>query len=76
MSADPAGPAEVLFPYCLELRSKKLAFSRTPPRSEDDILDASNHCWCATTKQALGPDNELVRPEDCRSGRECYRPVL
>jgi hypothetical protein len=71
-----ATPAEPLFPYCSELRSKKLVFARTPPRVEADILDASNHCWCARTQQALGPDNELVQPEDCRAGRECYRPVL
>jgi hypothetical protein len=76
MSPESAQPAEPLFPYCRELRSKKLAFARTAPRTEDDILDASNHCWCARTRQSLGPDNDLVRPEECRSGRECYRPVL
>lgn len=73
MSETPELP---LFPYCRELRSKKLAFARTPPRCEADILDASNHCWCGKTKQALGPDSELVRPEDCRPGRDCYQPVL
>jgi hypothetical protein len=65
-----------VFPYCRELRSKKLTFARQPPRTEEDILDASNHCWCARTMQALGPDGELVRPEECRSGRECFRNVL
>jgi len=69
-------PAEPLFPYCRELRSKKLSFARTPPRSEDDILDASNSCWCGKTMQPIGPDSELVRPEECRSGRDCYQPVL
>jgi hypothetical protein len=69
-------PAEPLFPYCRELRSKKLCFARTPPRTEDDILDASNHCWCGKTMQALGPDSDLVRPEECRTGRACYQAVL
>ena len=69
-------PSEPLFPYCSELRSKKLCFAQTPPRGEADILDASNHCWCGKTMQALGPDGERVRPEACRAGRDCYRPVL
>jgi len=74
MSEPAATP--VLFPYCRELRSKKLTFARTPPRTEEDILDASNHCWCARTMQALGPDGELVRPEECRAGRDCFQGVL
>ena len=67
---------EPLFPYCRELRSKKLTFARQPPRCEADILDASNHCWCARTQQALGPDGELVRPDECRTGRDCFQGVL
>jgi len=66
----------VLFPYCSELRSKKLCFSEEPPRSEADILDASNHVWCGQTMQALGPDGERVRPAACRAGRSCFRDVL
>ncbi len=65
-----------LFPFCRLLRSKKLYFARQPPRTEEEILDASRRCWCSRTMQALGPDGELVAPEDCRSGRTCFEGFL
>lgn len=72
----PAIDASALLPYCRDIRSKKLYFARRPPRTEEEILDGSRHCWCSRTMQALGPDDEPVRPEDCRAGRPCFRAFL
>jgi hypothetical protein len=58
------------------LRSKKLVFSVRPPQTTEDLLDASRHCWCGETLQALGPDGEIVAPEDCRAPRACHKPYL
>lgn len=58
--------------YCLHLQSKKTFFLRGPARQESDILDASQHCWCRKTMQAVGPDGEIVDPEDCQAGRACF----
>ena len=63
-----------LSPYCAKLWSKKRHFSTAPPQEERDILDGSNHCWCNETKMVLGPDREIVSPEDCREGRSCFVP--
>ena len=55
-------------PYllCADLCSKKL-------RCAEDVLDRSQHCWCARTEKALGPDGELAWPDDCDAKRSCYR---
>jgi hypothetical protein len=62
-------------PICADLRSKKWYFLDRPPQSADDVLDASNDCWCARTEMRIGPDREVVHPDDCRSGRGCFRPI-
>lgn len=77
-TTDGHSPAEaasfVVSPYCRHLRSKKFYFLAGPPRTSGDILDASRHCWCQRTAQALGPDQEEVDPELCIRGRECFAP--
>jgi hypothetical protein len=59
-------------PFCRHLHSKKLAFRASPPQTEEDVLDASRHCWCRLTQQALGPDGEIVAVRHCRRGRSCF----
>ncbi|MEZ5977789.1 MAG: hypothetical protein R3F34_06180 [Planctomycetota bacterium] len=68
----PAGGSARLSPYCAHLASKKLAFSQRLPMREEDVLDASNHCWCRVTQKVIGPDKSTVRPSDCVRGRSCY----
>ncbi|MDZ4774214.1 MAG: hypothetical protein SGI72_13875 [Planctomycetota bacterium] len=63
-------------PFCTHLQSKKNYFRSTPAMEEDDYLDASRHCWCRLTMQAMGPDKERAAPDDCRSGRACFRGIL
>lgn len=66
-------PAPItLSPYCMHLSSKKLMFSSTLPMRDEDVLDASNHCWCRVTQKVIGPDQQPVLPADCQRGRGCY----
>ncbi len=67
---------EQLFPICAELRSKKYYMLGRPPRTSDEVLDASNDCWCAVTSDRLGPDKDPVQPDDCRRGRSCFRSLV
>jgi hypothetical protein len=61
-------------PFCGDLQSKK--FSGRIAQSAEEYLDASGHCWCYHTQQAVGPDGGLVEPETCVPGRKCYRSAL
>ena len=69
-------PALNLSPFCVHIQSKKTYFLRGPPMQVSDILDGSNHCWCRRTMQVLGPDGEVVDPEECRAGRSCFESIL
>ena len=63
-------------PFCRDIRSKKFYFLQEMPTEIHHLRDASNHCWCRRTVQAFGPDGELVRPEDCNAGRDCYKSLF
>lgn len=63
-------------PYCREIRSKRYFFLREMPTEDHHLRDPSNHCWCRQTMQVVGPDGEMVRPQDCVSGRSCYRSLF
>ncbi len=66
-------PRPEVHPFCTELESKKTIMTSGLPRTVEDVLDASNHCWCGVTAQVVGPDGELAHPEDCQDGRSCFR---
>ncbi len=34
--------------------------------------DANTICWCISSSGAMGPDNGLVSPANCREGRSCF----
>lgn len=59
-------------PFCRDLRSKRYYFLQQMPTEEHHYLDASRHCWCRRTMQAIGPDGERAIPRNCRSDRACY----
>ncbi len=42
------------------------------PTEANHLLDQSQWCWCRKTMQTIGPDGELVQPEDCTAQRGCY----
>jgi len=75
---DPAAkrPRTSINPFCAHLGSKKLMLAQRPPMIDTDVLDASNHCWCETTHQIVGPDGSAAHPEDCRKGRPCFESPL
>jgi hypothetical protein len=66
----------VVSPFCLRLLSKNIVKRAKPMLTDEDVLDASNHCWCAATGQILGPDRYVAHPGDCRRGRVCYESPL
>ena len=70
-----ASLSNLISPFCSDLRSKKYYFLSKPAMEPADILDASNDCWCARSGIRLGPDDEIVTPDDCRAGRACFRAV-
>ena len=72
--ADPE--AQVLSPFCGELRSKKFFKLDALATEADDYLDAANHCWCRETQQVIGIDGGMVSPERCVPGRSCYKSAL
>lgn len=59
-------------PFCKYLTSKKAYFEELPPMTEEEVVDGSNHCWCAKTQLAVGPDTDPVAPEDCQAERDCF----
>lgn len=72
MNTQPKKSAPVS-PYCSDLRSKKLLVTGKLALEDIDVLDASQHCWCFRTQQVLGPDKAPAHPEECLSGRGCFR---
>ncbi len=58
--------------FCSSLRSKKFFMIDALPTDASEYLDASNHCWCRTTQQVVGPDGGSVHPDSCVAGRDCY----
>jgi len=59
-------------PFCRNLRTKKSFFLKHPPRTADELLEASGHCWCSLTGHTVGDDGEPADPEDCVTGRRCF----
>lgn len=59
-------------PFCAHVRTKKSYFLDASARTEDDLMDGSGRVWCRLTMQSVGPDGELVLPDDCRSHRDCF----
>jgi hypothetical protein len=63
-------------PFCMHLLSKNIVKRARPMLVDEDVLDASNHCWCAGTGQILGPDRFVAHPHECRRGRACFESPL
>ncbi len=63
----------LISPICKEIRSKKIFHLTSIPMKVEDVLDASNHCWCRKTQQVIGPDDNRVHPTTCTSDRTCFQ---
>ena len=71
----PARPR--VSPFCQHLTSKKTVLADAPPRTVEDVMDASQACWCAKTQTILGPDRFVCHPEDCNDPeRTCFESPL
>ena len=47
---------------------------------DDIVWDDRDHpgdgyYWCLDTCKDVGPDDELVNPDACRTGRKCHRGI-
>lgn len=73
--ASTGPPGLPISPFCSKLRSKKYYFLEGPALTEEDILDASNDCWCGRTMQRVGPDGKVVDPSDCVVARDCHETI-
>ena len=62
--------------FCRELRSKKYYFLQEMPTEAEHLLDATGHCWCLKTMQAIGPDGERAHTDGCTADRACYRSLF
>ncbi len=40
--------------------------------SDDKVMTAQY--YCVKTANAVGPDNNVVNPQECGAGRACFRP--
>ena len=69
-------PGVLNTPFCGDLRSKQFFQLNGIPKTAEEYLDASGHCWCYHTQNPIGPDGEIVMPERCVPGRKCYRSAL
>lgn len=74
MSSTPEpSAAPRVSPFCVHLLSKNIVKRMAPMLADEDVLDASNHCWCARTGQILGPDRFTAHPSACRRARSCFQ---
>lgn len=42
------------------------------PVYDSRAVPGDGHFWCLRTCEAVGPDDGLCDPSDCRPGRRCY----
>ena len=71
---DEPEPAVAATAACRMLRCKT-AFGATHGYSDWRAgASATAGYWCLATMQTAGPDDTLVHPDRCQSGRGCYRP--
>jgi hypothetical protein len=69
---DPRGGA----PVCRLLRTKT-AFGTTAEGHDWQSGSSSTAAyWCLGTMQTAGPDDALVHPTTCLSGRRCFEPPI
>jgi len=75
-TSEATTPKPLQSPFCSRLRSKKFYFLQQMPTEERHLLDATGHCWCTQTMQAIGPDGERALPKNCNAERNCYRSLF
>jgi hypothetical protein len=62
---------ELQHDVCNCVRWKSLFYQAEPDPSVPPAYD--NSYWCAMTQSVLGPDGQVVEPENCRPERGCFK---
>ena len=70
---EPTSPQGFSLGRCKLLRSKSMFVEEEPDPSV--ARSDSGICWCVHTQNCLGPDGDVVTPENCRPGRSCFEPL-
>ena len=64
---------QITGPACIHLRSKSMYVHGTLGQTEQTTESTAGSCWCNTTQNFMGPDQEYANRHSCVSGRGCYR---
>lgn len=57
---------------CRLIRSKWMFIGAEP---DTENRTESGICWCVHTQNCLGPDGQVVTPDNCTVARPCYEPL-
>lgn len=63
-------------PICKHLRTKASYIPDLRDEHYMEVHHAYNHYFCLKTLHAVGPDDDIVCPEECTSKRACFRPMV
>lgn len=64
---------QITGPACIHLRSKSMYVHGTLGQTEQTTESSAGSCWCNTTQNFMGPDQDYVNRHSCVPGRGCYR---
>jgi hypothetical protein len=70
---EPAPPTSHSEDRCRLIRSKWMFIGAEPDPAVSST--ESGICWCVHTQNCLGPDGQVVTPENCTPARPCYEPL-
>ena len=64
---------QITGPACIHLRSKSMYVHGTLGQTEQTTESNAGACWCNTTQNFMGPDQDYANRHSCVPGRGCYR---
>lgn len=60
-------------PVCRSMKTKML-YVLGPEAVDLTVPSSTAHYWCVQTMRTIGPDDQLVTPDQCCAGRGCFEP--
>jgi hypothetical protein len=72
MSGGPREPAPEPAPVCRAIRSKGAGVVYGSRVQFEHGFHSSAVFWCLATAESVGPDDGVVHPHVCTTGRECF----
>ena len=67
-----------IIPCCIHLCTKTMYYMPDEMKAGPGYIKVTDtgSYWCAQTQAAYGPDDEVVGPRSCQTGRSCHeRPA-